>query len=193
MYTQEYEFTAVHEAGHAICIAQFPPANTALTSLAISYPEILSPRLIEIEIWYDKERERFDGRTPYSPYGLNDEQLLFIALGGLVAELMARADRNCDTTAIQKQVFSGRLDDTKDMEDIRRYLDRLSKDRPREEISTSMISYMCSALERNWELVLQIATELLSKCDPETHEGMILYDEFSSETQARLKRLRDKR
>jgi hypothetical protein len=35
MYTQEYEFTAVHEAGHAVCIAQFSPANTAVTSLAI--------------------------------------------------------------------------------------------------------------------------------------------------------------
>jgi len=54
-----------------------------------------------------------------------------------------------------------------------------------------MISRVCSALERNWELVLQVATEILSKCDPETHEGKILYDEFLPETQAQLKRLRD--
>jgi hypothetical protein len=190
LYPQEYELTAVHEAGHAVCIAQFPPANMVLTSLAIPYPEILSPRIMKIEIWYDEEKERYDGWTPYSPDGLKDEQLLFIALGGRVAELMLRAGGTWDITAIQKELFSGRYDDTQDMDDIRRILDRLSINHPREVVLTTTLSSVSSALERNWKLVLQIASELLSTYDPVARVAKISYDNLSPETQAQLMRLR---
>lgn len=193
MFSEEYEFTAAHEAGHLICVEHFPPPQTHAISSLLLRPEDLVPRTTGIILIYDGKKKRFDGNTWYEPAGLLDEQLLFIALGGPVAEVMARDDGNWDTIAIQKQVFSGRFDDTKDMDDIDRYLDQLSKDRPREVGATTMISRVGSALERNWELVLQVATEVLSKCDPETHEGMISYDKFFPETQARLMRLRDNR
>jgi hypothetical protein len=192
LYTQEYEFTAVHEAGHAVCIAQFPPSNTALTSLAIPYPEILRPRLTAIEIWYDEEKERYDGWTPYSPDGLQDEQFLFIAFGGRVAELMVRAGGTWDFTTIQKELFSGRFDDTQDMDDIRRYLDRLSINRPREEVLTTTLASVCSALERNWKLVLQVASELLSRYDKDTRNAMITYEELSPVIKAQLTKLKIK-
>jgi hypothetical protein len=31
MYTQEYEFTAVHEAGHTVCVEHFPPEPSVST------------------------------------------------------------------------------------------------------------------------------------------------------------------
>jgi hypothetical protein len=183
----------VHEAGHALCIAQFPWSNPALTSLAIAYPEILLPRLTEIEIWYDEEKERPNGWTHYSQDGLQDEQLLFIAFGGSIAELMIRAGGTWDFTTIQKELFSGRFDDTQDMDDIGRYLDRLSINRPREEVLTTTLSSVCSALERNWKLVLQVASELLRTYDPVARVAKISYYHLSPETKAQLKQLRDTR
>ena len=145
---------------------------------------------MEIEICYDEEKERYDGRTPYSPDGLKDEQLLFIAFGGRVAELMVRAGGTWNITTIQKELFSGRFDDTQDMDDIRRYLDRLSINRPREEVLTTTLASVCSALERNWKLVLQVASELLSTYDPVARVANISYSNLSPETQAQLMQLR---
>ena len=191
MYTQEYEFTAVHEAGHAVCIAHFPWSNTALTSLAIAYPEILPPRLTAIEIWYDEEKERPNWWTHYLQDGLQDEQRLFIAFGGSVAELMVRAGGTWDFTTIQKELFSGRFDDTQDMDDIRQYLDRLSINRPREEVLTTTLSSVCSALERNWKSVLQVASELLSRYDKDTRKAMITYEKLSPVIKAQLTKLKN--
>ncbi len=187
MYSQEHEFTAVHEAGHAVCVACFPPL------VAITPFEMPEPRITEIEIWHDEEKERYDGRTPYLPDGLKDEQFLFIALGGRVAELMVRAGGTWNITAIQKELFSGRFDDTQDMDDVRRYLDRLSKNRPKEDVSTTTFSSVYSTLERNWKLVLQVASELLSTYDPVARVAKISYNKLSSETKAQLMQLRDNR
>ncbi|MGI9059004.1 MAG: hypothetical protein ACR2H5_10540 [Ktedonobacteraceae bacterium] len=191
MYTREYEFTAVHEAGHAVCIAHFPPANTALASLAIAYPEMIPERLKEIEIWYDKEKERYDGRTCYSPYDLKYEQSLFIALGGRVAEWMVTTDETWDITAIQKELFSGKFEDTQDMDDIYKCLEWINKDHHMEKALTTTLSRACSALAENWKLVLQVASELLSTYEPVARVAKISYDNLLSATKAQLMQLRD--
>ena len=188
MFSEEYEFTAVHEAGHTVCMEHFPP-EPPVSSLSPPR-DSLWPRTREIDITYDKVKERFDGRIHYEKNGLSVEERLFITLGGKFAELMARTEGNWDFTAIRTRIFSGEYGDTQDLEDVNNLLGMVPESR-REQVLTETISNICSSLEKNWDLIIQIATDLLSKCDPETHEGMILYYEFSPEAQARLKRLRD--
>src|SRR5258706_2847911 len=82
----------------------------------------LWPRTREIEITYDKVKERFDGRIHYEKSGLSVEERLFITLGGKFAELMARTEGNWDFTAIRKRIFSGEYGDTQDLEDVNNLL-----------------------------------------------------------------------
>lgn len=161
----------------------FPPARTGGPFYR---PEDCPPRTYGIEIWYDQQHGRYDGRTPYSEYGLSEGQLLFIASGGPIAELIARANGNWDSETIRAQLFSGIHDDTQDMDDMRRYLDQLSKDRSREEITTALVSYVCSDLKKNWDLILQVANEVQSTYDKNTDTANFLYSKLLPETQARL-------
>lgn len=183
MNAKELTFTSIHEAGHLVCVEHFPPARTGGPFYR---PEDCPPRTYSIEIWYDQRHGRYDGRTPYSNYGLSEDQLLFIASGGPIAELIARTNGDWDSETIQAQLFSGRRDDTQDMDDIRRYLDQLSKGRSREKITTALVSYVCSELKKNWELILQVAGEVQRTYDKNTDTANLLYSKLLPETKARL-------
>lgn len=180
MNAKELTFTSIHEAGHLVCVEHFPPARTGGP---FYHPGDRLPRTYNIEIWYDQQHGRYDGRTPYSNSGLSEDQLLFIASGGPIAELIARNNGNWNSEIIQAQLFSGKRDDTQDMDDIRRYLDRLSKDRSREEITTALVSYVCSDLKKSWDLILQVADEVQRSYDKSTNTANLLYSKLLPETQ----------
>jgi len=190
MYSQEYEFTAVHEAGHTVYVEQFYPAPTGLFLPPL---ETLPPRTTQIEIWYDGENERNDGWTVCSENGLSDEQLLFSALSGRVAEMMARTEGNWDVPAMQKSILSGDFDHTLDVEKAKALLAKLIPDNQnneQEQLLAETIFQVFSFLKKHWGLVMLVAADLLSGYDKDTRKAMITYNNLSPETKAQLKELK---
>jgi hypothetical protein len=176
-----HEISAFHEAGHTVYIEQFYPELTGSFPLP---PEMLPPRTTQIKIWYDEEKEIHDGRTDYSVNGLSDEQLLFIALSGRVAEIMARTEGNWDIPAMQKSILSGEFDHTRDMEKAKDLLAKLIPDNQnnkREQLLAKAISQIFSFLKKHWSLVMVVAADLLSVYDKDTRKAMIMYSNLSSE------------
>jgi hypothetical protein len=190
MTYQEHEISAFHEAGHTVYIEQFYPELTGLFSPP---PEMLPPRTTQIEIWYDEEKEIHDGQTYYSVNGLSDEQLLFSALSGRVAEIMARTEENWDVPAMQKSIISGEFDHTRDMEKAKDLLAKLIPDNQnnkREQLLVKAISQIFSFLKKHWSLVMLVAADLISVYDKDTREAMIMYGKLSPETKAQLNQLK---
>ena len=190
MAYQEHEISAVHEAGHTVYIEQFYPE---LTGLFPPPREMLPPRTTQIEIWYDEEKERNDGWTVYSENGLPDEQLLFSALSGRVAEIMARTEGNWDVPAMQQSILCGEFDHTLDMEKAKALLAKLIPDNQnnkREQLLAKAISQMFSFLKKHWSLVILVATDLLSAYDKDTRKAKIIYGNLSPETKAQLNQLK---
>jgi hypothetical protein len=182
MYSQEHEFTAVHEAGHTVCAERFP------------YQSSPFQRVMAIVFEYDEELERFDGNTPVRSEDLSNAQELFIALGGKVAELMVRSEGNWDINAIQKTILSGEFGDTQDMRQVRGLLTKLTIDdqRDRDQLLTETVLNVFSFLKRNWKVVLLVAEDLLHAVDPTSHEVISIdYDKLSIETKSQLEKLRD--
>jgi len=191
MFTQDYEFSVVHEAGHTIYIEQFYPAPTGLFPPS---PETLPPRTTQIEIWYDEENERYDGWTVYSENGLSDEQLLFSALSGRVAEITARTEGNWDVPAMQQSILRGEFDHTLDIEKAKALLAILFSDNQnnkREQFLAETISELCSFFKKHWDLVMLVAADLLCTYDPQTCTAKILYGKLSSQTKDQLMQLKD--
>ncbi len=192
MTYQEHEITAVHEAGHTVYVEQFYPEPTGLF---LPPRETLPPRTTQIEIWYDEEKERNDGQTFYSENGLPDEQLLFSALSGRVAEIMARTEGNWDVPTMQTSILSGEFDHTLDMEKAKALLAKLIPDNQnnkREQLLAEAISQMFSFLKKHWSLVILVAADLLSVYDKDTREAVITYAQLSPETKAQLTKLKNK-
>lgn len=193
MYSQEHEFTAVHETGHAVCAERFPPAPFVSTPLPLPFFENPSSRIQGIGFEYDEVRKRFDGLTSCTSSGLSDEQLLFNVLGGKVAELMARTEGNWNITAIRTRILSGEFDDTQDMDDAKALLAKLDPDNQnnRRQLLAETISQVFSFLKEHWGLVNQVASDLLRMYDSETPKILIQYKQLSTETKDQLMRLRD--
>lgn len=190
MTYQEHEITAVHEAGHTVYIEQFYPE---LIGLFPPPREMLPPRTTQIEIWYDEEKERYDGQTSCSENGLPDEQLICSALSGRVAEIMARTEGNWDVPAMQTSILSGEFDHTLDMEKAKALLAKLipvNQNNKREQLLTEAISQMFSFLKKHWSLVILVATDLLRAYDKDTRIAKIIYGNLSPETKAQLNQLK---
>ncbi len=190
MTYQEHEISAFHEAGHTVYVEQFYPE---LTGLFPPPREMLPPRTTQIEIWYDEEKEINDGQTFYSDNGFSDEQHLFSALSGRVAEIMARTEGNWDVPAMQKSILSGEFDHTRDMEKAKALLAKLIPDNQnnkREQLLAGAISQMFSFLKKHWSLVMLVAADLLSVYDKDTRKAMIIYGNLSPETKAQLNQLK---
>lgn len=190
MFSQEHEFTAVHEAGHALCVERQPPARPVSTTPTLYFPESLITRTLEIGLEYDDEYKRFDGWIGSVQCGLSDEERLFIALGGRVAELMARTEGNWDITAIQLSILRGEFGDTQDMKDVSTLLSKISEKNQRERLLTETVFSIFSFLKENWNLLTQVADALLSTFDTKTRKAVITYAQLSRETQAQLNKLK---
>ena len=192
MCTEEYEFSAFHEAGHTVFVEQFYPEPTGLFPPP---PETLPPRTTQIEIWYDEEKERNDGWTVYSENGLPDEQLLLCALSGrvAVAEIMARTEGNWDVPAMQKSILSGEFDHTRDIEKAKALLAKLIPDNQnnkQKQLLAEAISQVFSFLKKHWGLVMLVAADLVSAYDKDTRKAKIIYDNLSPVTKAQLNQLK---
>jgi hypothetical protein len=193
MYSEEYEFTAVHETGHAICVESFP-RNPGVSP---SFPPILSEdhvasRIKIIIFGYDKTENRFDGLSAYTVAGLSDEQLLFHTLGGRVAELMARTEGNWNVTDIQKKHLSGEFDDTRDIEIIKKLLANIcpdNKNGKQEYILTQMIFSVFSFLKAHWDIVNQVTSDILEKYNQQTQEATVSYGTLSPNTRDLLRQI----
>src|ERR1017187_3199010 len=138
VYSEEYQFSAVHEAGHAACASCFPPPSQkeiaeelaksvdipfSNSMVGLPFSSLLSgaaterlSRIREIIIGYDEENNRFDGVVANTLVGLSNEQQLVITLGGKVAELMARTAGHWGVIEIQTRYSSHEFDETHDME-----------------------------------------------------------------------------
>lgn len=196
MYSQEHELTAVHETGHAVCAERFPPVPLVSTPLPLPFFENPSSRIQAIGFGYDEVEKRFDGLTACTSSGLSDEQLLFNVLGGKVAELMARTEGNWNITGIRTRILSGEFDDTQDMEHAKALLANLCPDNQnnrREQLLAETISQVFSFLKEHWDLVNQVASNLLSMYDPVARVAKISYGNLSPETKAQLMQVRDNR
>lgn len=193
MYSQEREFTIVHEIGHAVCAERFPLVPPPLRPLQAPPLEGFSSRIIVIEFGYDETEKRFDGKIACHSGDLSHEQLLFKLFGGKVAELMARTEGNWDVTAIQTRILSGEFDDTQDMKDAYTLLANLDPDdqNNRRELLAETISQVFSFLKEHWGLVNQFASDLLRIYVPETPKTRLQYEQLSTETKDQLMLLRD--
>src|SRR5260370_40860014 len=184
MYSEEYEFTAVHEIVHAVCTERIPPAPLISTPLPLPIFENSSSRIRDIGFGYDEVNKRFDGLTVCSDSGLSNEQRLFNVLGGKVAELMARTEGNWDITAILAKMLNGEFDDTDDMEQVKALLAVLcpdNKNNEREHLHAETIAQVFSFLEKHWGVVNQVASDALSKYDHKTQKVIVSYDDLSPE------------
>lgn len=211
MYSEEYEFSAVHEAGHAACAACFPPplqeeiAEELAKSvdLPFSHPMVGVPfsgllggdasgrssRISMIVIGYDEENKRFDGAVANTLVGLSNEKQLVITLGGKVAELMARTEGHWDVTEIQTRFSSREFDETQDMEVAYELLRKINENSHTKRTLAEFVSRAYSFLEKEWDRVIKISDAVISKYDPKICKATLSYGELSSEIQALLHQL----
>src|SRR6266702_6488628 len=201
MYTEEYEFSAVHEAGHAVCAACFaPPSQEEIAEeLAksfdppFSHPVAVLPlsdhisgvsserRIRGIIIEYVEENKRFDGMVSNKLTGLSHEKKLVVTLGGKVAELMARTEGHWDITEIQTRYSSREFDDTQDMEVAYELLRKINEGSHMKRSLAEFIARAFSFLEKVWDLVTKISDAVISKYDPKICKATLSYGELSSE------------
>lgn len=191
MVNQEHEFSAVHEAGHAVYVEQFYSAQPGIMPLPL---ETLPPRVTQIEIWYDAEKAIHDGQTYYSQKGLSNEQLLSSALSGRVAEIMARTQGIWDVRVVQQSILSGEFDHTRDIERGKELLAKLvpdNRDNNREQFLADTVSQLFSFLKTHWDLVMLVAADLLGTYNSLTRTAKIVYNNLSPETQKQLHKLKN--
>jgi hypothetical protein len=211
VYSEAYEFSAVHEAGHAACAACFPPPSqqeiaeelAKSVDLPFSHPMVGLPfsgllsggaserssRISMIVIGYDEENKRFDGTVANTLVGLSNEQQLVITLGGKVAELMARTEGRWDVTEIQTRYSNREFDNTQDMEVAYELLRKINEYSHTKRSLDEFVLRAFSFLEKEWDLVIKISNAVISKYDPSISKATLSCGELSSETQALLHQL----
>jgi hypothetical protein len=212
LYTEEYQFSAVHEAGRAVCAACFPPPlqkeieeeSAKSFDLPFSHPMAILPflniisgeagserpsRIREIIIGYDAENNRFDGVAANTLVGLSNEQQLVVTLGGKVAEFMARTEGHWDVTEIQSRMSSGEFDKTNDMEVAGELLRKINESSQTKRSIADFVSIVFSFLEAEWDLVMKLSDAVISKYHPKIRKAMLSYGEFSPEIQILLHQL----
>jgi hypothetical protein len=210
VYSKPYEFSAVHETGHALCVACFPPLSQKelvkelphlpsshpianLHSLQLADEDILPwpSRITEINIWYDKGINKHDGEVRYNPVGLSNEQRLLITLGGKVAELMARTEGRWDITEIQTRFSNREFDNinVRDMQKAYELLGQINENSNSKRSLPEFVSMDFIFLEDVWNIVDKIAKAVISKYDLEKREGSLEYQELSYEIHTQLHRL----
>jgi len=211
MYSEEYEFSAIHEAGHAACVACFPPPSqkeiaeelAKSVTLPFAPPMVGLPfsglcngvaserpsRIREIVIGYDEEYNRFDGVVANTLVGLSNEQRLVITLGGKVAELVARTKGQWDVTEIQTRYSSHEFDKTKDMEVAYELLRNINENSHTKRSLAEFVSRAFSFLTNEWDLVIKISDAVIRKYDPKLCKATLSFSELSPEVQTLLHRL----
>jgi hypothetical protein len=205
VYSKDYEFSAVHEAGHAVCTACFPPPSQeeiakepphslfshpfAFLPSPLPYLTSEDTRIKEINIWYNEENKRHDGKVYNNLAGLSNEKQLVITLGGKVAELMAKTEGHWDVTEIQTKYSSREFDETTDMKVAYELLRKINENSHTKRSLAEFIAKIFSFLENEWSLVIKISDAVISKYDPKICKARLLYAELSSETQALLHQL----
>ena len=194
MYSEEHEFTAVHEAGHVVCVACFPPPQSVVGPLRLP-EDIPSSRTKEIILVYDEVAKRFDGHTDSDLRDLSKDQRLFTELGGKVVEIMARTEGNWDITAIQTEILSEFLREPRegfaepqDVRNVRGLLNDMNENDWEARLKTE-VSRLFSFLRKNWELVIQVADSLLSTYNPASRQATVYYEKLSDETKTQLNEL----
>ena len=179
MYSKDYELTAVHEAGHAICAACFPYPLTEqeadLIALGLNGSRTDVSRIDEIGIRYDREK---DGYTCSHNADLTNEKKLVQKVAGIVAGLMARSEGNWNLTEIQVRFNSDDFKETRDMEDANKLLEQINKNSDTKRSLAEFVSNAFFLLEEKWELVKEIADAVIDKYDQKTRTAKLLYNDF---------------
>lgn len=164
----QHELTAFHEAGHAIAVERF---NGPLC--------VFYYRLICIELWYDKQYRRFDGRAGAHVGNLTPEQDLFRTVAGYVAQIMRETVGDWSARQIQQRVRGPEIVGTHDQSHWNEVLDILVSPDNRDQQLHDAVEEVFLFLREHWELVRVIAYELLGRYDPDKREASINRDELS--------------
>ena len=97
---------------------------------------------------------------------------------------------NWNIAAIQTRILSGEFDDTQDTEHAKALLANLCPDNQnnrREQLLAQTISQVFSFLKEHWDLVNQVASDLLNMYDLESHKIILSFDALSPKTKDQLR------
>jgi hypothetical protein len=166
----EHELSAYHEAGHTILYAHF------------------GVRVYLIEIFFDDERQRFDGRNVVQTPQFEVSDGLSVDVSGFVAYIMRQTEGSWNVEVITQRIRSREFAASDDYVELDRRLAHIDPAQRAREL-TGAVRVTFQFLEQHWNAVRAVAEALLATFDPRLRESRLEYHQLPDDALLQLSQL----